>query len=118
VGQTIRLHMRDAVTAHEDLALLLDAQGLYEHPAGVLLVTCNGRGRRFFDSPSHDARLFAKAFQPATPGESRAKAGAAIEAGGTAVPLAGFFAAGEIGPIDGQSFVHGHTAIAAIFRGE
>jgi small ligand-binding sensory domain FIST len=32
------------------------------------------------------------------------------------VPIAGFFAAGEIGPIGNQSFLHGHTAALALFR--
>lgn len=117
VGQTIRLHMRDAVTAHEDLALLMDAQKLHERPAGVLLVTCNGRGRRMFTSPNHDAGAISRAFARGAPGEAMAKPGVALEPGSdSAVPLAGLFAAGEIGPIGGQSFVHGNTACAAMFR--
>jgi small ligand-binding sensory domain FIST len=31
------------------------------------------------------------------------------------VPTAGFFAAGEIGPVGGQSFLHGFTATIAVF---
>ncbi|MCC7406585.1 MAG: hypothetical protein IT442_00840, partial [Phycisphaeraceae bacterium] len=31
-------------------------------------------------------------------------------------PLAGFFAAGEIGPIGPRSFLHAHTATLALFR--
>jgi small ligand-binding sensory domain FIST len=31
-------------------------------------------------------------------------------------PVAGFFAAGEIGPIAGRNFIHGHTASLALFR--
>ena len=30
------------------------------------------------------------------------------------VPLAGFFAAGEIGPVGGQNFIHGFTASMAL----
>ncbi|CAG0964848.1 hypothetical protein PHYC_00925 [Phycisphaerales bacterium] len=117
VGQTIRLHMRDAHTAHEDLVLLLDAQKLYAKPAGILLVTCNGRGRKMFGAPNHDAATIMRAFMPQAAGESAAKPGIRIEPITQApVPLAGFFAAGEIGPLDGTSFVHGHTACAAIFR--
>jgi len=117
VGQTIRLHMRDAKTAREDLALLLDAQKLYEPPSGVLLVTCNGRGRKFFGTPNHDASSIGRAFLKRQGGEITAKPGFIIEPSmEPAIPLAGFFAAGEIGPIAGESFLHAHTACAAIFR--
>jgi small ligand-binding sensory domain FIST len=34
------------------------------------------------------------------------------------VPLAGFFAAGEIGPVGGQNFIHAHTASFALFSPE
>jgi len=30
------------------------------------------------------------------------------------VPLAGFFAAGEIGPVGGHNFIHGFTASMAL----
>ena len=33
------------------------------------------------------------------------------------IPVAGFFAMGEIGPVGGQNFVHGFTASVAIFEG-
>ena len=32
------------------------------------------------------------------------------------IPISGFFAAGEIGPIGGTSFLHGHTACLTLFR--
>jgi small ligand-binding sensory domain FIST len=57
--------------------------------------TCNGRGRAMFDEPDHDAGAL-----------DRALAGA---------PAAGFFAAGEIGPVGGESHLHGFTATVAIF---
>ena len=31
-------------------------------------------------------------------------------------PVAGFFAAGELGPIGGESYLHGHTAVMTVFR--
>jgi small ligand-binding sensory domain FIST len=31
-------------------------------------------------------------------------------------PFAGFFAAGELGPIGNQNFIHGHTASFALLR--
>ena len=34
------------------------------------------------------------------------------------IPLAGFFAAGELGPISGRNFLHGFTASLVIFGQE
>ncbi len=97
VGQTVQFHVRDAETAHEDLQLLLDGQQHDDTPLGALLVTCNGRGSRLFeDEDSRDVQTI------------RSRLGE--------IPLAGFFAAGEIGPIGDESFLHGHTASLAIFR--
>jgi small ligand-binding sensory domain FIST len=97
VGQTIQFHVRDAATADEDLRLLLDAQEFDSPPLAALLFTCNGRGTRLFPAPHHDAAVISQRL------------------GG--VPLAGFFAAGEIGPVGPQSFVHGHTASVVLVRG-
>jgi small ligand-binding sensory domain FIST len=48
-----------------------------------------------FGMPDHDARLVHEAL------------------GGDAI--AGFFCGGEIGPVGGQTFVHGFTATLALF---
>jgi small ligand-binding sensory domain FIST len=32
------------------------------------------------------------------------------------IPVAGFFCAGEIGPIGGKNFLHAFTASVAVFR--
>jgi len=32
------------------------------------------------------------------------------------VDIAGFFCAGELGPIGGKNFLHGHTASIVLFR--
>jgi small ligand-binding sensory domain FIST len=124
VGQTVQLHVRDAETAHEDLEMLLDMQRLHDapSPAGALLFTCHGRGRRLFDAADHDASAVAHAFSRVKAGEEQAKGGVAIPGGAGAgggrrvMPLAGFFAAGEIGPLGDDVFVHSHTASAAFFR--
>ncbi|MCH7546880.1 MAG: FIST C-terminal domain-containing protein [Planctomycetes bacterium] len=96
VGQTVQFQVRDAKTASEDLQLLLDAQQLEKDPFGAMLFTCNGRGQRLFGAPNHDLDM--------------------IHARLNHVPTAGFFCAGEIGPIGTQSFLHGHTASLVIFR--
>ena len=105
VGQTDQFHLRDATTAREDLELLLEAQQLLGPAAGGLLCTCSGRGRRMFDEENHDAALI-----------SRALGRQADPVGQTPMPMGGFFAAGEIGPIGDRSFVHGHTASLTLFR--
>lgn len=117
IGQTVQLHVRDAETAHEDLEMLLDIQRLHGPPAGALLFSCNGRGNRLFGKPDHDATAVARAFVRSRPGEETAKPGSQIPGDPAILPLAGFFAAGEIGPLGDEVFVHGHTACAAFFRG-
>ncbi len=98
VGQTVQFHVRDAATADEDLHALLqiDLSAGAKRPAGALVFSCNGRGSRMFDQPDHDARAV------------RAEAGE--------IPLAGFFAAGELGPVGGQNFLHGFTASVVLFE--
>jgi small ligand-binding sensory domain FIST len=98
VGQVVRVHARDAASADRDLhdALGLRRQALgSDAPAGALIFTCNGRGRGMFGVRDHDA--------------------AALAAELGAIPAAGFFAAGEIGPVGGESFLHGFTATVAVF---
>jgi len=98
VGQTVQFHVRDAATADEDLRTLLqlDLAAHEKRPAGGLLFSCNGRGTRLFAEPNHDASAV------------RGEAGP--------VPLAGFFAQGELGPVGGQNFIHGFTASVALFE--
>jgi small ligand-binding sensory domain FIST len=97
-GQVVRVHARDAASADRDLhdALGLRRQALgTDLPAGALMFTCNGRGRGMFGVRDHDA--------------------SALTAELGAIPTAGFFAAGEIGPVGGESFLHGFTATVAVF---
>ena len=95
VGQTLRFHVRDAASADDDLRDSLAEALVGTRPAGALLFTCNGRGRGMFPIEDHDARLVREAL-----------AGDAI---------AGFFCGGEIGPVGGQTFLHGFTATLAVF---
>lgn len=95
-GQTVQFHVRDAATADEDLSILLKEQQSKSAAAGGLLFSCNGRGTRMFEEPCHDIRA-ARDAMPAT-------------------PIAGFFAAGEIGPVGRHNFIHGHTASFVFFR--
>lgn len=97
-GETIQFHLRDPATAGQEMRTLLeDRLKQIGHPiAGALLFTCNGRGPRMFDKPHHDAALVSKVFDgPA---------------------LAGFFAAGEVGPVGDKSFLHSFTAVTVLFH--
>lgn len=116
VGQTVRFHIRDAQTAEEDLDLLLNAQQLHGRPDGVLLITCTGRGMNLFDHRHHDASTIQQAFRDTLPAPQQAKGGKLLTPDDAVVPLAGFFAAGEIGPVGDQSYLHGHSACAVMFR--
>ncbi|HEY3186087.1 MAG TPA: FIST N-terminal domain-containing protein [Solirubrobacteraceae bacterium] len=97
VGQTVRLHVRDAASADEDLraALIHTARGLTGPAAGALMFTCNGRGSHMFGVAGHDAGALEHEIGPA--------------------PAAGFFCAGEIGPVGSRSFVHGFSTSVALF---
>ena len=57
VGATVQFQVRDAAGADKDLRLAVERAGaqLPGRPAGALLFTCNGRGRRMFGVADHDA---------------------------------------------------------------
>ncbi len=98
VGQTVRFQVRDAHAAEEDLTEMLarfrDRAGL-DPVEGALLFCCNGRGSALFASADHDVR--------------------AVQAGLATRGVAGFFAAGEIGPVGGRNHLHGFTASVLAF---
>lgn len=96
-GQVLRLHARDAASADRDLQdqLRLRVSALGGTPAGALAFSCNGRGRAMFGIEDHDASALSDELHGA--------------------PSAGFFAAGEIGPVGGASFLHAFTATVALF---
>src|SRR5690606_24090577 len=72
IGTTVQFQVRDAASADVDLwTTLRDVGG-----AGALVFTCNGRGRRVFGTPDHDASAISDAL-------------------GTSA-LAGMFCAGEL----------------------
>ncbi len=97
-GQTIQFHVRDAHAAGTDFHNLLERERMAfpnRTPKGALLFSCHGRGERFFQIPHHDI--------------------ASVHQHLSALPVAGFFAGGEIGPVGGKNFLHGYTASMALF---
>ncbi|SEK38974.1 Small ligand-binding sensory domain FIST [Nonomuraea pusilla] len=99
IGRTVRFQVRDAAAADEDLYALLD-----EHREelgkvdGALLFSCNGRGSAMFGTADHDPVVLRDTLGP--------------------VGVAGFFAAGEVGPVDGHNHVHGLTASVLVFSSQ
>jgi small ligand-binding sensory domain FIST len=54
-----------------------------------------GRGEGLYGKPNFDSQLFLDYV--------------------TDIPLAGFFCNGEIGPVSGNTFLHGYTSVFGIF---
>lgn len=94
VGAVVRLHLRDADSADDDLRAVLDLVSRGPEAAGAYLVTCNGRGTAMFTSADHDAAMVRRSLRTEAVG--------------------GFFAAGEIGPVGGGNHLHGFTAVIVI----
>ncbi|MFV2196043.1 FIST signal transduction protein [Nocardiopsis sp. LOL_012] len=95
VGQTVRFQVRDAGSADEDLTRRLTDFGTRNDVGGGLLFSCNGRGGSLFPRPDHDVLAVRR-----------------ILGAGS---VAGFFAAGEIGPVGGVNHLHGFTACLLAF---
>jgi small ligand-binding sensory domain FIST len=94
----VQFHLRDAKTSTEELGDLLRAYRRDVNqvaPVGGLLFSCLGRGQQLYGVAGHDSGLFHELFGD--------------------VPLAGFFGNGEIGPVHGETFLHGYTSAFALF---
>lgn len=97
VGQTIQFHLRDSRRSNDDLRAVFDQAGDRKtNTRGALLFSCVGRGKSLYGRPNHDTGFFTK-----TVG---------------AVPLGGFFCNGEIGPVNGTTYLHGYTSCFGLFR--
>lgn len=100
-GQRIQFHLRDAKASAEDLETLLsrytqDYSTSTQDAIGTLMFSCTGRGESLYGQSDFDSELFSQYF-PGT-------------------PLSGFFCNGEIGPVAGNTFLHGFTSVFGIFR--
>ncbi|MFO0336346.1 MAG: FIST C-terminal domain-containing protein [Pseudomonadota bacterium] len=60
------------------------------------MISCTGRGAGLYGRPGHDTQAFQKVLPD--------------------VPLAGFFGAGEIGPVGATTYVHGYTTALGVFQ--
>ena len=91
VGQQLQFQLRDGDTSRQELRQLLDQrdrQGGF--PLAGLLFACLGRGRSLYGAADGDVNV-CRAVHPS-------------------LPLAGLFCNGEIGPVAGNTQLHGYTA--------
>lgn len=98
-GQTLQFQLRDAEASEQDLKMLLEklcARGTAVQPEGALLVSCCGRGKSLFGVPDHDVKLIQSKRGP--------------------LPMTGFFANGEFGPVEKKNYVHGYTSSLTLIR--
>jgi small ligand-binding sensory domain FIST len=99
-GQVFQFHLRDAEASAADLERCLARHRTQPGPsagcAGALLFSCLGRGQYLYGRADHDTDAFRRHF-----GE---------------VPLTGFFCNGEIGPVQGTTFLHGYTSAFGILH--
>lgn len=92
-GSSVMFCRRDAATAREDMARMLDSikQGLFTQPRGGVYYSCLGRGASLFGEDSQELRMVQEAL-----GE---------------FPLVGFFCNGEIS----HNRLYGYTGVLTLF---
>jgi small ligand-binding sensory domain FIST len=99
LGQTVQFHLRDKVASAHDLDERLSRYrtgAAATLPRGALLFQCLGRGEHLYGKPNHDSDLFKKRLGP--------------------LAVGGFFCNGELGPVEGATYLHGYTSCFGIFR--
>lgn len=95
----VQFHLRDAETSSQDLEAVLKRykdESSRSRPLGSLLFSCLGRGTFLYGEADHDTNIFKQQLGN--------------------LPLGGFFCNGEIGPVHGQTFLHGYTSSFGIFK--
>lgn len=94
----VQFHLRDADASAADLERELERHRSADPsaPAAALMFSCIGRGAALYGMPGRDSGMFRRAFGD--------------------VPLGGMFCAGEIGPVQGATFLHGFTTVFGLVR--
>ncbi len=94
----VQFHLRDAEASAADLERELARHRSIDpaEPSAALMFACIGRGVSLYGVPGRDSGMFRRAFGDA--------------------PLGGMFCAGEIGPVQGATFLHGYTAVLGLVR--
>jgi small ligand-binding sensory domain FIST len=95
VGQQVQFQLREATASRQEARALLGARRRSgAEPLAGLLFACLGRGEGLFQDSNGDVTIAAE-FHPA-------------------LPMAGAFCNGEIGPLGGTTHLHGYTACWAM----
>lgn len=98
-NSVVQFHLRDAATSAHDLERMLStysASHSLTNDCGALLFSCEGRGMGLYGQADHDSNAFRRLVSD--------------------IPLGGFFCAGEIGPVQNATYLHGYTSAFAVFR--
>ena len=96
-NRVVQFHVRDARASWADLDSLMAYHAAHcDKPAGALMFSCLGRGTNLYGEVGHDTKVIYSHL-----GE---------------IPMGGFFCNGELGPVGGQTFLHGYTSALAFFR--
>jgi small ligand-binding sensory domain FIST len=92
----VQFHLRDGKSASDELETRLAAslEGRLP-PQAALLFACAGRGQDLFGVSGHDSGTLRRMID---------------------IPVSGMFAAGEIAPIQGATFVHGYSSVFGLIR--
>jgi small ligand-binding sensory domain FIST len=94
----VQFHLRDGEAAAADLERELARHRQLDptQPAAALMFACVGRGASLYGVPGRDSGLFRRSFSD--------------------VPVGGMFCAGEIGPVQAATFLHGHSTVFGLIR--
>jgi small ligand-binding sensory domain FIST len=103
-GARVQLHSFSPEAALEEISAHSQRLAQFHadagvRPAGGLLVSCLGRGRHLYGDDGVESGVLAAAWEDQGP-----------------LPVAGFFAGGEIGPVGFRSCTHSYTSSLALFR--
>lgn len=99
LNSVVQFHLRDAATSAYDLERTLTSYKVSRPTppeCGALLFSCEGRGVSLYGQADHDSNAFRRLVAD--------------------VPIGGFFCAGEIGPVQNATYLHGYTSAFAVFR--
>lgn len=97
-NSVVQFQLRDAEASAADLERQLQRHKKRDPaaPLAALMFSCVGRGAGLYGVPHRDSGLFRRAFGD--------------------VPVGGMFCAGEIGPVQGTTFLHGYTTVLGLLR--
>lgn len=97
-NSVVQFHLRDADASAADLERQLHRHRDRDRatPVAALMFSCVGRGAGLYGVADRDSGIFRRAWGD--------------------VPVGGMFCAGEVGPVQGATFLHGFTTVFGLIR--